>query len=127
MILIVIPARSGSKGIKNKNLRRINNKCLLNITIDFCNNLEFDKFILVSTDSSKYMHQALKSNCNRWPLRSKEFSDDKSLAVDVWRYEWLRFEEYLGKKIKKSIYLEPTSPFRNNDDIYGCINSNIIM
>jgi len=123
MILIVIPARSGSKGIKNKNLRFLNNKTLLNLTIDFSNNLEFEKFIIVSTDSKKYMNQAMKSGCKSWPLRSKEFSDDNALALDVWRYEWLRFEKYYGKKINQSIYLEPTSPFRSPEDIYQCIKT----
>lgn len=122
MILIIIPARSGSKGIKNKNLRLLNQKTLLNLTIDFCNNLRFEKFIIVSTDSKKYMNQAMKSNCKSWPLRSKILSDDNALALEVWRYEWLRFEEYCGKKINKSIYLEPTSPFRKPEDIYQCIN-----
>lgn len=123
MILIVIPARSGSKGIKNKNLRKLNNKSLLNNTIDFCHSLSFDKFILVSTDSKSYMNHALKSKCELWPLRAKKYSDDKSLALDVWRYEWLRFENYLGKEIKTSIYLEPTSPFRKPDDVYECLEN----
>ena len=58
------------------------------------------------------MNHALKSNCEFWPLRAKEYSNDTALAVDVWRYEWFRFENHIGKEIKKSIYLEPTSPFR---------------
>lgn len=52
-ILCIIPARSGSKGIKNKNLRKIKNKkTLVELAFDVANKSKlFDK-IIVSTDSN---------------------------------------------------------------------------
>ena len=44
------------------------------------------------------------------------------LSFEVWRYEWLRFEKYFEKNAK--IYLfRTTSPFRQPEDIYQCINN----
>ena len=40
-ILCLIPARGGSKGIKDKNLKKINNKSLVKITIQFAEQLKF--------------------------------------------------------------------------------------
>ena len=52
-ILAIIPARAGSKGIKNKNLQRIGNKTLVEYTIDQAKNSKYINTIGVSTDSKK--------------------------------------------------------------------------
>jgi CMP-N,N'-diacetyllegionaminic acid synthase len=59
-ILCIIPARSGSKGIKNKNLQKIKKKkSLIELAFDIAKKSElFDK-IIVSTDS-KYYQKILK-------------------------------------------------------------------
>ena len=54
-VLIIIPARGGSKGIKLKNLRKINKKTLLQITIDFAKSLKFVDLITVSSDHPKIL------------------------------------------------------------------------
>ena len=51
--LILIPARSGSKGIKNKNLRKINNTPLIEYTFKLANKLNKFGDIILSTDSKK--------------------------------------------------------------------------
>ena len=50
-IIAFIPARKGSKSIKNKNLRKINNKTLIEITIDQAKKTKIFKDIILSTDS----------------------------------------------------------------------------
>ena len=52
-ILAIIPARGGSKGIKNKNLKKIKNKSLVRRAIEFCKNQRQIDNIIVSTDSLK--------------------------------------------------------------------------
>ena len=53
-ILVIIPARSGSKGIKDKNIKKIKNKPLLSYSIDYAKKCNLVDEIIVSTDSSKY-------------------------------------------------------------------------
>ena len=50
LILAVVPARGGSKGIKYKNLRKIKGKSLIEITGNFIRNLKFVDKAVVSTD-----------------------------------------------------------------------------
>ena len=51
--LILIPARSGRKGIKNKNIIKVGGKPLIEYTITFANSLKLDTEVVVSTDSKK--------------------------------------------------------------------------
>ena len=59
-ILALIPARGGSKGIKNKNLRRINGKPLIYYTINFINKLRFVDLKIVSSDKNEILNYAQK-------------------------------------------------------------------
>ena len=52
-ILAIIPARGGSKGIKNKNLQKINGKSIVNISIECLKKVSYVDKIVVSTDSIK--------------------------------------------------------------------------
>ena len=53
--LCIIPARSGSKGIKDKNILKLNNKELIIHSIKFAKKLKFVKHIILSTDSQNYL------------------------------------------------------------------------
>ena len=59
-ILAIIPARGGSKGIKNKNLKKIKNKSLVCRAIEFCKNQRQIDDIIVSTDSFKIKKESEK-------------------------------------------------------------------
>ena len=59
-IIALIPARSGSKGIKNKNILKIANKSLIEISIEHCLKAKIFSKILLSTDSKKYADIAIK-------------------------------------------------------------------
>ena len=52
-ILAIIPARGGSKGLKNKNLKKIGKKSLISLAINSCKKLKLVDKIFVSTDSKK--------------------------------------------------------------------------
>ena len=60
-ILAVIPARSGSKSIKNKNLIKVNGRSLINIAISKAVKSKLFSKVLISTDSQKYADEAIKS------------------------------------------------------------------
>ena len=71
--LTFIPARSGSVGIKNKNIKKIGNKPLLEHTLSFIKKINLkNNFIYVSTDSKNYMHLLKKFDLNSDLLRSKK-------------------------------------------------------
>ena len=109
--LCIIPARSGSKRIKNKNIIKLNGKPLIYYTIQFAKKLNFVDEIIFSSDSRKYLNLAKKYKINNLSLRPKKFSSDNSQTIDVVKYEI--------NKIKKYDYillLQPTTPFRDIKD-----------
>mgnify|MGYP001058348664 FL=1 len=114
--LAIIPARSGSKGIKDKNILLINKKPLLAYTIESAIKSKCFDIIFVSTDSKKYAEIAKKYGANVDFLRSKKNSLDSSKSIDC-------ILETVGNFFKKGIYcktvtlLQPTSPLRDENDI----------
>ena len=62
--LCIIPARSGSKGIKNKNLKKIKNKSLIELSYDIALKSKIFTNIVVSTDSKKVSKLFKKKNSN---------------------------------------------------------------
>ena len=53
-VIAIIPARSGSKSIKNKNLQKIEGKTLLQKAIEFSNSIDEIDRTFVTTDTKKY-------------------------------------------------------------------------
>jgi len=122
-ILTIIPARSGSKGIPNKNIRKLNDKPLLAWSIEQAQQTEYYKNmkIIVSTDSEKYKEIALKWGAEVPFLRPKELS--KYLSTD---YEFINHALNWLKENKKYtpdiiLQLRPTSPYRKIEDINKCL------
>jgi len=121
--LVVIPARSGSKGIKNKNIKDINGKPLIQYTIEpalkLLNNNIVER-VIVTTDSSKYKKIAEGLGAEVPFLRPKEISGDQTKSVSFVLHAIKFFE-------KKEIYfdviiiLQPTSPLRTYEDIKNAI------
>jgi len=111
--LCVIPARKGSKGIKNKNLQIVKRIPLIEHTLIFAKKIEKYCDIVVSSDSKKILKIGNKYNFISNEIRPKNISKDNAETIDVVKYEVKRLE-----KIKKKIYnyvllLQPTVPFRN--------------
>jgi CMP-N-acetylneuraminic acid synthetase len=107
--LVYIPARSGSKSLKNKNVKKICNKSLIELSYEFAKKIKIKKIIFISTDKKEY----LVKNYNHFNyLRPKKISGDKSPIIDG-ILDCLNFFE--KKKIfpKNVLLLQPTSPFRS--------------
>lgn len=116
-ILAIIPARGGSKGLKNKNLKKIGKNSLISLAIKSCKKLKSINKIFVSTDSKKIVREAEKQGIKVPFLRSKKISGDKVPAIDV-LYQTLNLvEKFYKEKFATIIYLEPTSPLRKTQDI----------
>lgn len=110
-ILCFIPARAGSKGIKNKNLIKINSKPLIYYTIKFAKKIK-NNFVFVSTDSKKILKYTNKFNLNNNYIRPKKLSGDSSRVIDavIDSLNWLKKK---GKIFDAVILLQPTNPVRN--------------
>ena len=54
-ILCTVCARSGSKGLKNKNIKKINGKELINYTIDLAKKIKFFSHVVASSDSEQIL------------------------------------------------------------------------
>ena len=114
--IALIPARSGSKGIKNKNIKKINNKELIYYTIKSAKHLNPDK-IIVSTDSLKIKKIAEKYGAEAPFLRPKKISGDKSTDLECFKHfiNWWKIKYY---NIPEIIYhLRITSPFRKKKNL----------
>jgi len=115
-ILVIIPARKGSKGLKNKHLLNLGNKKLIEWVVDSAKKSKFIDKILLTTDSPKIRKIAFKKNISSPFLRPKKLSTDKAKSSDV----IIHTLEFLKKKKEEFdffILLEPTSPFTTAKDI----------
>jgi len=110
--IAIIPARSGSKGLPNKNILMLGNKPLIAYTIEAAlKSKEFER-VIVSTDSLEYKYIAEKFGAEVF-MRSEELSNDKASSFVV-------IEDVLKKletTIDYFVLLQVTSPFRNENHI----------
>ena len=120
-ILGIIPARGGSKGIKNKNLKKINNKPLIYYTINRAKNSRYISDLIGSTDC-----KIIKTAFNRLGLntpfdRPLKLSGDRSKIVDTLLYSLKKMEKLKNKKYHFVCLLQPTSPLRKKNEIDNSI------
>ena len=114
--IAVIPARSGSKGLKDKNIKELKGKPLLAYSIKAAKESNLFDEIMVSTDSSQYAEIAKSFGANVPFLRSETNSSDKAGSWDV-VLEVLREYHKLNKTFDSICLLQPTSPLRTAQDI----------
>ena len=118
----IIPARSGSKGLKDKNIVKIKNKHLIYYSIkDAINSKKFEK-ILFLTDSKKYAKIAELYGAEIPFIRPKSNASDKSTDNDLYLYMLKMFEKKNIETPNYFAHLSPTVPFRNNNVISKGIN-----
>lgn len=119
--IAIIPARSGSKGVKDKNIRDLNGKPLMAYTIEAAfKSGEFDK-VMVSTDSEKYADIARSLGASVPFLRSKDTASDTASSWNMVE-EVLKNYKELGKTFDTFCLLQPTSPLRTAEDIKNAYN-----
>lgn len=120
-ILAVIPARGGSKGIKNKNLRKINNKSLLAHTIILAKKIKIIDKIIVSSDSSKILEESEKLGLKTYFKRSKKLSGDKVGDLPVLIEAISKTEKKTYQEFDVIAMLQPTAPLRTIKDVKNAI------
>lgn len=111
-VIAVVPARSGSQGLPNKNILPIAGKSLLERAIDFCHYLDVDD-ILVSTDSAEYADLASSVGAGVLGLRSPEASSSTAMEpaiIDDLNAKFVHFN-YAPPEI--AVWVRPTFVFRS--------------
>lgn len=119
--LAVILARSGSKGLKDKNIKELAGKPLLAYTVEAA--IESGKYdmVHVSTDSELYADIAKKYGADVPFLRDEKLAGDKSSSWDALRFVVTEYEK-LGKSFDTVTLLQPTSPLRDAKDIQNAFD-----
>ena len=109
-ITILIPARSGSTRVKNKNLQKIGGISLLEKKIKICKSLKIGK-VVVSTNSKKIAKLSSNAGAEIPFLRPKKYSTAKASTVSTVLH-YLRFLKKNNKEIPCYIAILPlTNPF----------------
>lgn len=114
--LAIIPDRSGSKGLKDKNIKKLKGKPLLAYSIKAAEESKLFEEIMVSTDSDIYADIARQYGASVPFLRSDEQSGDNAGSWDVVKEVLSKYLE-MGRKFDTVCLLQPTSPLRRADDI----------
>ncbi len=120
-ILGVTLARGGSKGIKNKNLTKINGRPLLYYTIKEAKKSKNLTNYIVSTDSSKIRNAAKKYKVDVPFIRPKKFSKDSSSSASALKHALIQCEKFYNKKFDYVIELMATNPLKSVIDINNVI------
>ena len=120
-ILAIIGLRSGSKEIKNKNIKKLGNKPLMGWIIDAVKKSKLINRTIVSTDSKKYAKIARGFGAETPFLRPKKLAKDSSKELEFIKYtlKWLnKYENYNPDII---VRLLATCPFQKTKDIDNLI------
>lgn len=119
-IVALIPARSGSKGVPNKNIRDLGGRSVLEWSIVACLRSTFIEKTIVSTDSDDYATLARKLGAEAPFLRPSEISTDCSTDFELIHHAlmWLSENDELPDYV---VHIRPTTPFRNPELIDDAI------
>lgn len=115
-ILALIPARGGSKGLPNKNIRLLLGKPLIAWTLEQALKSKYLDNMFVSTDSEKIASVAKEYGIKVPFLRPVELAADDSPTSDAVIHALTTFEQ-VGEVYDYIVLLEPTSPLRKSRDI----------
>ena len=111
-ILVVVPARGGSKGVKLKNIRKINGVPLVALVGHVVRQLSYVDRAVVSTDHPEIAEIAEKSGLDVPFMRPEQLSGDVIADGHVLHHALMECEKVDNRKFDIIIMLQPTSPFR---------------
>lgn len=110
-VIALIPARAGSKGVPNKNIRPLGGYPLIAWSIAAAKKSKLIDRVIVSTDSPEYAQLAINFGAEVPFLRPDEIAGDRSTDYDFIKHalDWFSANEDDPEYI---IHLRPTTPFR---------------
>lgn len=116
-ILYLIPARKGSKGLPGKNTKLLGGKPLIEYSIDFAlTNLKNDDELCISTNDEAVIGIAKSKGISIPFIRPEELATDNASSHDVIIHAINHYEK-LNKTFDAVLLLQPTSPFRIQEDL----------
>lgn len=113
----IIPARSGSKSIKNKNIAKLGDKPLLAWSIATARKSKYITKVIISTDSKKYGKIGKLYGADDVLIRPKDISRDNSTD-----YDWVCHAIQNIEDMDVIVNLRPTTPIRNSKVIDKAIS-----
>lgn len=120
-ILYLIPARKGSKGLPGKNTKLLGDKPLIEYSIDFAlNNVKNDDTLCISTNDEAVIAIAESKGITIPFIRPEELANDNASSYDVIIHAINQYEK-LNQTFDAVLLLQPTSPFRIQDDFTNLI------
>lgn len=114
--IAIIPARSGSKGLRDKNIKLLKEKPLMAYTIEAALQSELFDCVHVSTDSEQYAQIAREYGADVPFLREQTLATDSASTWDALRWVIEKYRQ-LGREFDTVTLLQPTSPLRDAEDI----------
>lgn len=121
VILCVIPARGGSRGLPGKNVKQLAGKPLIAHTIKQAKESKLIDRIIVSTEDTRIADISRKYNAEVPFERPKELAEDNSGMIDVLLHAMKWMEEKERFKFDILLLLHVTTPLRTPEDIDNCI------
>jgi len=115
-----ILARKGSKGLKNKNLIKLNNKPLIEYTIEYAKKCKYISHIMISTDDIRIVKIAKKHKCIVIYPRPSKLSNDTAQSEPALLHAAKYFIKNIGK-FDIYAYLQITEPLRPKNILNLCI------
>jgi len=114
-IIALIPARSGSKGVVDKNIKLLNGKPLIQYSIDVAIKSKLIDEVYVSTDNGDYVDLVKKLGAKAPFLRPDEISKDNSTDLECFEHFLSFFKDNKMKLPDFIVHLRPTTPIRQSD------------
>lgn len=121
MILGVIPARGGSKGLPGKNIRPLGGLPLIVHTIRAAQGSRRLDDCLVSTDDPQIAEVAREAGARVPFLRPADLATDRIAVWPAVRHAVAQWEANGGARVDVAVLLQPTSPLRASEDIDACL------
>ena len=120
-ILCTICVRGGSKGVKNKNIKKIKGKPLIYYTLNQAKKSKLFNSIVVSSDNKKILKYSQKENIIDLIDRPRVLAKDDAPKIPVIRHALIEMEKKYQKKFDIIIDLDATSPLRKVNDIHKAL------
>jgi|TARA_B110000037_G_scaffold212089_1_gene264427 CMP-N,N'-diacetyllegionaminic acid synthase len=121
-IICVISARGGSKGLPNKNIKKLLNKPLIVWSIEQAKKIKEIDRVVVCTDSKKIQSISIKAGAEAPFLRPKNLSTSQTGKFKVFKYALDMCEKYYKENYEIYLDLDCTNPLRSFKDISNCIS-----
>ncbi len=122
IVLGLIPARGGSKGVKNKNIRTVHGKPLIGYAVERGLSCSSICHMIVSTDSSEIAEISKKYGAEVPFMRPPELAKDSTPMMPVLEHALKKCEILYNSNIKCIVLIDATSPLTTTTDLENCIN-----